>query len=416
MDSDTQAISYDPFSLEAMKDPQPFYKRLREETRAYPLPQYHSWAIPCFADVWDIFLDRDRFTEAEGQVFPREMLEAPLGTVPQPKLEPLDIFNNQDPPVHGVIRRAMGASLQPAAVSALEPMIRELVRQRLDVLAETGRMDINLDLASHVSAGAACHIVGFGQSEIIDTITLVNRSMERTPGQSGMTVEGWAAVGEIHSRLKALVQQRRAGPISGDSRMIDGLIGLKLAGRGPLSDDEVAQQLVSILIGGTESLPKVISGGLRQLWKQPEQRAEVAADPAKNATSAVEEMIRMFAPAQWFGRTLKVDAEIAGQPMRVGERVLLLTASANRDEQEFQNADEFHWNRKMRRVVAFGMGPHFCIGIHIARLEARLIVEELLRRFPDYEIDEAAGQLSVSEFQIGWVKLPIIVHANRISQ
>ena len=95
--------------------------------------------------------------------------------------------------------------------------------------------------------------------------------------------------------------------------------------------------------------------------------------------------------------------------MRAGERVLLLTASANRDEREFDDPDSFRWNRPMRRIVSFGMGPHFCIGIHIARLEGRLIVEELLRRFPDYAIDEAAGERAVSEFQIGWVRLPIVV-------
>ena len=117
----------------------------------------------------------------------------------------------------------------------------------------------------------------------------------------------------------------------------------------------------------------------------------------------------MFGPAQWFGRTLKQDAVIAGTAMRAGERVLLLTASANRDAREFADPDTFQWDRPMRRIVAFGMGPHFCIGIHIARLEGRLIVEELLRRFPDYAIDEAGGERATSEFQIGWVRLPITV-------
>lgn len=401
---------YDPFSLEAMTDPQPYYRRLRRDFPVYPLPQYRSWVLSRFEDVWTVFLDRERFTEAEGQVFPRELLEAPdPGTVPEPKLEPIDIFNNLDPPLHGHMRRAMGHSLLPGAVAKYEPMIRALVRERLDLLADRGRIDINLDLASPVSAGAACHVAGLPLSDIPDIIALVNRSMIRAPGQSGITEDGWAAIGAIVARLKALVAQRRAGPVAGDPRMIDGLIAAEIPGRGPLTDDEIAQQLVSIVIGGTESLPKVISGGLRALWQNPDQRAAVAADPAANAASAFEEMVRLFGPAQWFGRTLKVDAEIAGTPMRAGERVLLLTASANRDEREFDDPDSFRWNRPMRRIVSFGMGPHFCIGIHIARLEGRLIVEELLRRFPDYAIDEAAGERAVSEFQIGWVRLPIVV-------
>jgi len=303
----------------------------------------------------------------------------------------------------------MGASLMPAAVTRLEPALRRVVGERLDLLADKGRMDVNLELASHVSAAAACHIVGLSPADVPDVITLVNRSVARRPGEPGMSEDGWAAVAELNAMLAAAVARRRAGDVCGDPRMIDGLIAMRLPARGPLSDTEVAQQLISILIGGTESLPKVIAGGLLELWKAKDQRAQVATDPAGNAAPAFEEMIRLCAPAQWFGRTLKVDTDILGQKMTAGERLLLLTASANRDEREFDDPDDFRWNRRMRRVVAFGMGPHFCIGIHIARLEGRLIVEELLRRFPDYELDETAGVRAVSEFQIGWVRLPVIV-------
>src|SRR5262249_27792471 len=140
-----------------------------------------------------------------------------------------------------------------------------------------------------------------------------------------------------------------------------------------------------------------------------DQRSEIARDPAANAASAFEEMVRFCAPAQWFGRTLKADTEVVGQRMKAGERLLLLVASANRDEREFDNPDLVLWNRRMQRIAAFGLGPHFCIGIYIARLEGRLIVEELLRRFPDYELDIGAGERAVSEFQIGWTRLPILV-------
>lgn len=403
------AFRYDPFSRDAMTDPEPLYRRLRADHPVYPLPQYRSWALSRFEDVWHAFLEQDLFTEAEGQVFSQELLTAPPGdTVPVPKLVPLDLFNNLDPPIHGMIRRAMGSSVLPGAVAKLEPMLRELVRQRVDALIETGRMDINHDLASHVSAGAACHLVGLAQNEVPRAIALVNRSVARAPDRPGLTEDGWAAIGEIHGLLKHQVMQRRQGSVPGDPRMIDGLIAARVPGREPLNDDEIAQQLISILIGGTESLPKVIAGGLRELWRRPDQRAAIAADPRAHAAAAFEEMVRMFAPAQWFGRTLKRDAVIAGTPMRAGERVLLLTASANRDEREFDDPDTFRWNRTMRRVVSFGMGPHFCIGVHVARLEGRLILEEILSRLPEYEIDESASVRATSEFQIGWVKLPII--------
>lgn len=404
------AFAYDPYSIEAMTDPVSLYRALRRHHRAYPLPRYHAWAIPRFEDVWALFLDRERFTEAEGQVFPREQLLAPLpDPVPTARIEPLDIFNNLDPPLHGKVRRALGASLMPAAVARLEPMLRAAIRTELDRLADCGEIDANRDLASHVSARAACHIVGLPGDVIPEVIALVNRAMAREPGQPGISEQGWAAIGELHALLEALVAQRRKQEIPGDPRMIDGLIAAELPGRGPLTDGEIAQQLISIVIGGTESLPKVVAGGLIELWRRPEQRAEIAAAPAERAGSAFEEMVRFCAPAQWFGRTLKADAEIAGQTMRAGERLLLLTASANRDEREFEEPDSFRWDRRMRRVAAFGMGPHFCIGIHIARLEGRLIVEELLARFPDYAVDPERGERAVSEFQIGWVRLPLMI-------
>lgn len=414
MSSPQPDFQYDPYSLEAMSDPLPLYRTLRRDWPVYPLPHYHSWAVSRFEDIWTVFRDRERFTDCEGQVFPKEQLEAPLpASLPCEGLKPLAIFNNLDPPLHTKVRRALHAALLPSAVAALERMLREAIRERLDLLAESGCIDVNRDFASYVSAAAACHIVGLPQSDIPEVIVLVNKAMSREPGQSGMSQAGWAAVGELKARLTALAAQRRKGPIAGDVRMIDGLAALMLDGRGPLEDDEIAQQMISILIGGTESLPKVIAGGLLALWEHPDQKRAVASDPRAHAALAFEEMVRYCAPAQWFGRTAKADTEIAGQKICRGERLLLLTGSANRDEREFDAPDEFRWNRKMARVVAFGMGPHTCIGINIARLEGRLLLEELLLRYPDYELDVSRGERAISEFQIGWVRLPMMANKRR---
>ena len=410
--SSAAVLDYDPFSLEAMTNPQPLYRRLRDEAPIYKLPQYNAWAVSRFEDVWALFRERTRFTEAEGQVFARELLEAPLGeTPPAPKLTPLDLFNNLDPPVNMLVRRAMMGALDFSVIDEFEPMLRGVIRDRLDVLAANGRLDLNGELASYVSAAAACHTVGMATSEAAEVISLVNRSVARAPGRAGITPDGWAAIGDISGRLKATVIARRKGAIPGDPRMIDGLIALQLPGRGPLNDDEIALQLVSILIGGTESLPKVIAAGFRELANNPAQRAAIAADPAGRAVSAFEEMVRLFAPAQWFGRTLKEDGEICGAPMRAGQRGVLLTAAANRAVRDLADRAGFRGARPMRRVVAFGMGPHLCIGMHIARLEGRLIVEEVLKRFPHFTVDETTGEYAISEFQIGWMKLPIVVKA-----
>ena len=165
-------------------------------------------------------------------------------------------------------------------------------------------------------------------------------------------------------------------------------------------------QLVTLFIGGTETLPKVVAGGTYQLWRHPEQRAAVAADPAL-AVPAFEEMLRYELPLQFVGRTLLVDAEIAGESMRAGQRVVLMLISANRDEREFPEPDRFDVNRRMERHLGLGHGAHVCIGAHVARLEGVVMLRELLERFPEYEVDSSALEREASEFQVGWVTMPI---------
>ena len=404
-----ETFSYDPFSHEAMTAPEPLYRTLREAHPAYYLPDYDAWAISRYADVWDGFWDAEHFSEAEGQIFSRDQLRIHhRGDPPAPRLEPMDIFNHLDPPLHTRFRQAMAPSLLKLSVARMEPDITRLVNERLDVLLDQGAFDLNADFASYVSAGATCLVEGIPLSEVPNVIRLVNALMAREADQPGFTEQGRLAGDELNGLLMEIVGRRRAG--RGESnRLIDALLAADFAGR-PLSDREIAGNLASILVGGSETVPKVFSGGLLELWKRPEQLAEVAADPA-HAIPAFEEMLRYRAPAQWFGRTVKIGRELAGAWLEPGQRVILLIAAANRDHREFENPDAFVWNRKARRMLSFGIGPHFCIGIHIARLEGQVMLREFLRAAPKFEIDEAAGHWAVSEFQIGWTQLPVRITA-----
>jgi cytochrome P450 len=271
-------------------------------------------------------------------------------------------------------------------------------------LHELGSLDLNHDFASYVSAGAICLVLGIPLSEVPNVIRLVNAIMAREPNQPGFTEQGLASVGELFGLVTEIVARRRAGAGAGIV-MIDGMLNAELLGR-KLTDFEITQNLISILVGGSETLPKIFAGGLLELWKRPEQLAEVAKEPA-NADIAFEEMLRFSAPAQWFGRTVKTSRELAGVTLEPGQRVLLIIAAANRDPREFENPDAFIWNRQARRMLSFGIGPHFCIGIHLARLEGQIMLREFLAAVPKFEIDEAAGNWAVSEFQIGWTRLPV---------
>jgi len=398
-------FSYDPFSLAAMTDPHSLYPILREAYPAYYMPEYDSFAITRYADVWEGYLDSKNFSEAEGQIFSREQLrQHHRGDPPEPRLDPLDIFNNLDGAVHTRLKQVMSPALLKPSVRRMEPAITALVQERLKLLHELGSLDLNHDFASYVSAGAICLVLGIPLSEVPNVIRLVNAIMAREPNQPGFTEQGLASVGELFGLVTEIVARRRAGGGAGIV-MIDGMLNAELLGR-KLTDFEITQNLISILVGGSETLPKIFAGGLLELWKRPEQLAEVAKEPA-NADIAFEEMLRFSAPAQWFGRTVKTSRELAGVTLGPGQRVLLIIAAANRDPREFENPDAFIWNRQARRMLSFGIGPHFCIGIHLARLEGQIMLREFLAAVPKFEINVAAGNWAVSEFQIGWTRLPV---------
>jgi cytochrome P450 len=401
------SFTYDPYSPEAMRDPQRFYPTLRDQHPAWFMPQYDAYAISRYADVWNAFMDSEHFSEAEGQVFGRaQLLVHHRGNPPQPKFdEPKSMFLFTDPPVHNRFRRALAAPFLKGSVNRMEPVITELVRGRLKDLLPRGGFDLNGDFGSFVSVGATSIVMGLPLADTGRVVELVNRMVARAPDKPGPTPEGLVARGELLDVLKQSVARRRKG-LGEESPVIDPLLGDALIGR-PLTDEEVAVDMLAILVGGTETVPKVFSGGLLELSRHPDQLAAVKADPAANAVPAFEEMLRYSAPAQWFGRTARLPVEVAGVTVEPGQRVILLIAAANRDPREFENPDAFIWNRKARRMLSFGVGPHFCIGIHLARLEGQIMLRELLPALDRFSIHPEEGEWPVSEFQIGWTKLPI---------
>src|SRR6185437_6217449 len=149
-------------------------------------------------------------------------------------------------------------------------------------------------------------------------------------------------------------------------------------------------QMLCVFIGGTETVTNSVPHGLWELLKHPDKLGAVRADGAANVPVAREEMIRYCAPAQWFARTVRRPFTIHGTTIEPGQRIITLLASANRDEREYANPDDCVWNRPIERLLAFGRGQHFCLGVHLARLEIAIMVTEWLKRVDDWRIDTAA--------------------------
>jgi cytochrome P450 len=172
-----------------------------------------------------------------------------------------------------------------------------------------------------------------------------------------------------------------------------------------MDDFRVASLCCVVLIGGTDTLPKALAATFYRLWKNPEQRRELARDRSL-VQDAFLEGLRIDTPTQHLGRTVTKEIAFHGHTFRPGQKVMMMFASANRDEREFESPDEYRMKRRPPRMLAFGHGVHMCMGKHVALMEARLTLDEVMRRLPEYEIDEARAVRTRTEFVQGWLELP----------
>ena len=388
-----------------MRDPYALYRELRAAQPVYELPQYEAFALSRFEDIWRVIGDAEGFSVAEGPVFVPGVVARPWDPGRLPPYDPARSFSTWDPPRHTQLRTRIRAFFTPRATRSLEALARRIARERLDAVSPTGRFDVVRDYAAHVSVGLSCRVLGVPLERGPELVMLSNRSQRRDEGRAGQSREGQNAQAEIFRHMLESVVARRRGA-AGSPCVADALLEPGPEGERS-SDEEIATQLATLLVGGTETVPKIVAGGIRELGLDPAQRAALAADPAL-AQDAFEEMVRHQGVLQSVGRTAIAPCEVGGRRVETGQRVFLLLQSANRDEREFSEPDAFDISRRPRRHLGFGHGPHHCPGIHLARLEGRVLVEELLARIPEWQVDEAACERPPSDFQLGYVSLPIL--------
>ena len=401
------SIGYDPFSVEVMANPLPFYAQLRREAPVLFLEKYDSYVFSRFQDIVDVMTTPGNAFVASESTLPTldTLLRHNHGMVPDVPMEPLPPGPLLGSPHFEVLRTAHMRPFRPTQVRAMAAFIEKLCNERLDALLPKRQFDLTQDYGGFVAASTICHMFGMPLSRAGEVLELVN-DLSRTDKEGGAN-DVPTIIGTCVAMMVESITRRRKAGADGGNPLIDGLIRLAYYGR-PLSDVEVATQLVCAFVGGTETVPKIAAHGLMELARHPDQLAEVRADLAGNVPLAVEEMIRFCAPAQWFARTAHRDVTVAGVDVRKGQRVIALFGSAARDEAEFDEPDRFIWNRRIERVLSFGAGPHYCIGIHLARLELRILIETFLRRVGRYSFDMDKAIRLPSSFQWGWNRLPVI--------
>ncbi|PND54810.1 cytochrome P450 [Mycobacterium sp. ENV421] len=403
-----QDFSYSPFDPAVMADPRPYYRTLRDHHPVYYVDELDTYALSRFDDVWNVLAINDgTFVASEGTLPAAAVLaHRNHGPVADPPLHPLPFHANFDAPLYDDVRRCTAAQFRPKSVAAWQDRIRELANERLDELLPRGSFDLTQEYGGIVAASVVCELVGLPTELAADVLATVNAGSLAEPG-SGVEVAN-ARPGYLEY-LIPVVQQVRAGEFPGPLPIVENLLAYRLPDGSALTDSEVAVQMLGVFIGGTETVPKIVAHGLWELLRHPDQLAAVRADPAANVPVAREEIIRYCAPAQWFARTVRKPFTIHDTTIQPGQRIITLLASANRDEREFGEPEVFRWDRPIERSLAFGRGQHFCLGYHMARLEIAVLLQEWLRRVPDYQIDADRAHRPPSSFQWGWNNVPVQV-------
>lgn len=408
LNTQDQGFVYDPFAPEVMNNPLPYYQILRRDHPLYYIEKYDAYCVSRFEDNLELLLHVDNsLLQSEGSLPMPSALKIKNTEAPAlPAANPLALSQRYGLPTHGEVRRAHSKPLTPAAAGRLQEFVRQRANERLDILIPKGRFNLTHDYGGIVSASVIMHLMGMPLELAEEALDMINAGTKTDPAEGGLNTGAVAM--KVREYFLPYVEARKKAGADGSVPMIDGLFQYQYNGR-PLTTDEVATQLVCAFLGGIESVPKVTAHGLMELSDQPDQLAAVRANLDTAMASTAEEMIRYCAPAQWFMRTVHKPVTIHGQTLQPGQRVLLLLASANRDEREFKNPDEFHWDRQIRRTLAFGHGMHFCIGIHIARMEVQTLAKTFLQRVPKFSFDKAAAIRPPSSFQWGWNTLPVII-------
>lgn len=385
---------FDPYSEQMFEDPFPTYSKLRDNEPAYYAPEFDCFFLSRFQDVHDACRNT-AFTHASGTT-PDTLL---LG-----REVPVRALSSLTHREHLTLRSTLSGDFFPAAARRMEEQTRQTVSQWLDEAMERGTLDVQADLAGRLAVHVALSMAGLPVEDAEWVAARVRDAFDRVPGVRGQTPTARQAAVELNAYAADAIADRRRNPREGG--VIAKLLSYEYEGR-PMPDEEVIANLFLLIIGGSETMPKVFAGLIAQLAEHPDQRAAVAADPGL-ADDAVWEALRTEMPTLMLGATAEKNTVICGDThVRAGQKIMHLWAAANRDEREFADPDRFDIRRKAPRIISFNPGRHICLGMHIAQMEGRVLLRELLARSPEYEVDLANAKRVRSEMFRGFAELPI---------
>jgi len=395
----TDEIYYDPWHPELNADPYPMFTRFRDEAPLYYNETHDFYAVSRFDDVNRTLVDHRRFSSARGVVLEiiKSGMEIPPGLL---------IF--EDPPIHDIHRNLLARAFTPRKINALEPMIREFTARCLDPLVGGDRFDFVRDLGAVMPLRVVGMLFGIPEDyqrrvqEDGDRHVRTERGAQMTDNPDGVLTDGQVFADFIDWRTEHPADDLTTELLAAEFRDEHGVTR-------KLHREELLMFMNVVAVAGAETTTRLIGWAGKLLSEYPDQRRALAADRSLLPT-AIEEILRYEPPALQAARYVTQDVKFHGTTVPQGSALLTLIGAANRDQRRFgDDAESFDIHRDPRQHLTFGVGAHYCLGNALARIEGRIALDEIMNRFPDWDVDLGGAVFSSSSAVRGWDSMPAAV-------
>jgi cytochrome P450 len=388
---------FDPYDLEINADPYPAYERLREEAPAYHNERYDFWALSRHTDVEKALVNWQTFSSTHSDIL--DVIKAGVTLPP-------GVILFEDPPTHTMHRGLMSRVFTPRRMAALEDQVRAYCVSCLDPLVGSDGFDIITELAAELPMRVIGMLLGIPEQDQVKVRDKTDADLRTRPGKPLKVREGTVANGDMFAEY---IDWRATHP-SDDlmTQLLNAEFQDEHGDTRTLTREEVLTYTTVLAGAGNETTGRLIGWLTKLLAEHPDQRREVVEDRTL-IPAVIDEALRFEPTGHATARYVMHDVDYHGTTIPEGSAILLLVAAANRDPRRYENPDVFDIHRSDIQHLTFGYGLHYCLGANLARLEGRVALDELLNRFPEWDIDLENSALAPSSTVRGWERLPIVL-------
>ena len=390
-------LYYDPWDVEIDLDPYPTFKRLRDESPVYYNERHEFWGLSRYADIDAALREPNKLSSAKGDI---------LEVVKADPVMPPGVFINEDPPLHTIHRALVSRAFTPKRIREIEDKVRTFCVACLDPITGGDRFDFVEDLGAELPMRTIGMLVGIPDADQPLVRAQAHRVLRNKPGEPLPVKKDHYFDGDMFTDYLAW---RTKNP---SDDLITELLNIEFedetGATRRLTTEELLIFLAVVAGAGVETTGRLFGWMGKVLGENPDQRQDLVENPSLIPT-AIEELLRYEPPGPHVARWVAEDIEFHGQTVPAGSALLLMLASANRDERRFDEPDRFDIHRRPGGHLTFGRGAHFCLGAPLARLEGRIALEEVLKRFPKWDVDIEHARRSRTSTVRGWDSMPAVV-------